>query len=144
MIHINRRGITRTVWLVGRYAIKFPSLRPHNDGLAGLLWSICHGILANQSEATWWDNSHDPGLCPVLRSWLGGIVNIYPRCAPIVEGDEFDPPMLLFGLMLGDDKPDNYGRLGGRVVRVDYDMNYNGCPHDRSGFRNRIEQDAAA
>lgn len=36
----------------------------------------------------------------------------------------------------GDIKPDNFGWLDDRLVRLDYDMNYNGCPHDRSGFVN--------
>jgi hypothetical protein len=39
----------------------------------------------------------------------------------------------------GDDKPENYGLLYGRLVILDYDMNYNGCPHDRSGAINQLE-----
>lgn len=147
-----RHGVTRTVLLTRRYAIKLPSLRPYGDGVAGLLWSICRGILANQSEAVWW-NMAEPKmrayLCPVLRSWLGGIINVYPRCEPYeVDGAtaekmftrEFSPVELLYPHP-GDNKPDNYGWLDGRVVCLDYDMNYNGCPHDRSGARNRVEED---
>jgi hypothetical protein len=150
-----RSGITRTVILTHRYAIKVPSLRRHGDGFAGLLWSISRGILANQSETQWWRNSPAENrgtLCPVLHSWLGGIINIYPRCAlyrctpeqelmmfarewsPIIEA-EFPAP--------GDNKPDNFGWHDGRLVRIDYDMNYNGCPHDRSGFVNRAREEAA-
>ena len=139
---IVRRGITRTVWLTRRYAVKFPSLRPYGNGLTGLLWSICRGILANQAEHTWWTNSHDPALCPVLRSWLGGIVQVYPRCEPLA--DDYDGPLPEPEHLgdLRDNKPDNFGWLDGRLVRVDYDMNYNGCPHDRSGaLRNGLGND---
>jgi hypothetical protein len=142
-----RRGITRTVIVTRRRAYKLPSLRRYGDGLAGLLWSVCRGILANQSEATWWRNSCDGSLCPVLHSWLGGVVNVYPRCEPWVPTaaqdrlmrDRLWVPVVSRWPAPGDDKADNFGVLGGRVVRVDYDMNYNGCPHDRSGFRNAAE-----
>lgn len=151
-----RRGITRTVFLTRRYAIKLPSLRSYGDGLTGLLWSICRGILANQGEAEWWRNSGPEDrrhLCPVLRSWLGGAINIYPRCQPYLgvdgwNGDEHRwerPPELAdAGFLPGDLKPANLGWLDGRVVVLDYDMNWNGCPHDRSGLRNRLAEKASA
>lgn len=147
-----RRGITRTVILTRRHAIKFPSLRPYHEGLRGLLWSVCRGILANQSEADWWRHSpveQKQFLCPVRHSWLGGIINIYPRCYPFEVDRKVEQAMFertyrpLPGLhpRPSDNKPDNYGWLGSQLVMLDYDMNYNGCPHDRSGFRNRLEED---
>lgn len=72
-----RRGITRTVLLAGRWAIKVPSHRAHGDGIRGVLWSITRGIQANFSEAEW---STSPGVCPVRWS-IAGLVNVYPRCA---------------------------------------------------------------
>lgn len=145
-----RRGVTRTVLLARGYAIKLPSLRAYGDGFSGLLWSICRGILANQSEAQWWKHSSADQknyMCPVLWS-MAGIVNIYPRCEPFLPSPEqelamfdrtwFPTPM---SPRPGDNKPANYGILNGRVVCLDYDMNYNGCPHDRSGFLNRKAQD---
>lgn len=151
---VNKRGITRTVFLTRRYAVKVPSLRRYGDGLAGMLWSICRGVLANQSEAEWWRNS-PPGnrasLCPVLRSWFGGVINVYPRCVPYVATVEQE--MAMFAREWcpiereypapGDNKPSNFGVLDGRIVRVDYDMNYNGCPHDRSGFANHVREEVA-
>lgn len=147
-----RRGITRTVILAGRHAVKVPSMRRYGNGLAGLLWSVCRGILANQSEAEWWRNAPPATravLCPVRWSLLGGLVNIYPRCGPYVPPPEHAAAMrdrqwrpVELDPSPGDDKPDNYGWLsdpaGRRVVRIDYDMNYNGCPHDRSGARNAL------
>lgn len=145
-----RRGITRTVILTRRHAIKVPSLRSHGDGLTGLLWSVCRGVLANQAEAQWWRHAvpdQRPFLCPVLRTWIGGVINVYPRCAPMrvprgvalaMLRREFRPlPMLM--PQPGDNKPDNYGWLGERLVVLDYDLNYNGCPHDRSGALNTLE-----
>lgn len=127
-----------------RYAVKLPSLRRYGSGLTGLLWSICRGILANQSEAEWWRNASPEQrrlLCPVLRSWLGGVINIYPRCEPFVVTEAVElsmfrreyRPLPELEPQPGDVKPDNYGWLRGRLVCLDYDMNYSGCPHDRSG-----------
>lgn len=145
-----RRGITRTVILTPRYAIKMPSLRSYHNGLAGLWWSISRGVLANIGEAEWWHNAvpeQRQYLCPVLHSWLGGIINIYPRCAPYEVDYETQErmfqrdwlPIPELDPQPGDTKADNYGWLNGRLVVLDYDMNYNGCPHDRSGARNRVD-----
>jgi hypothetical protein len=137
-----RRGITRTVFITKRYAIKIPSLRSYGNGFAGILWSMCRGILANQSEAEWWRHSHDPAMCPVLHSFFGGIVNVYPRCEPFtcteeqelaMHSGEWIPVTTKFGRLPGDNKPENFGILDDTVVLLDYDMNWNGCPHDRSG-----------
>lgn len=137
-----RRGITRTVLVTKRYAIKLPSLRPYGEGLAGVLWSFSRGVLANQSERTWWENEtpeNKAKLCPVLRSHLGGIVQVYPRCEPLPvdEQGEYDGDLPILVPNPGDDKPGNFGLLAGRIVRIDYDMSFNGCPHDRSGARQR-------
>lgn len=137
---IVRRGITRTVVLTRRYAIKLPSLRSYGQGLEGRLWSIARGLLANQSEKEWAGYEANRGLvCPVLRSWLGGLTQVYPRCAPL-RGDEAEADLPRLDPNPGDDKPTNFGWLNGRIVRIDYDMSFNGCPHDRSGFVNRMNR----
>lgn len=125
-----RRGITRTVLLVGRWAAKFPSLRTHDAGLRGLLWSLARGVLANQSEAEWsgyeaWRHS---GYAPVRWSLFGGVINVYPRCVPVVgELTEEDYASTgIIGPM--DSKPDNVGLLNGRLVWLDYDQNWNDVP----------------
>jgi len=121
-----RRGVTRTVLLVGPWAIKVPSLCSHNTGIRGVAWSLARGLSANLSEAEW---SGQPGLCPVRWS-LAGIVNVYPRCEPASEeltedvyeavGFPYTGPM--------DKKPANLGWLNGKLVWVDYDMNWNDRP----------------
>lgn len=77
------RGVTRTVLLVGRWAINLP--RATRSG-HGVLWSLAHGVLANLSERHWsgWD-----GVCPVRWS-LAGLVNVYPRCQPAALPPGFD------------------------------------------------------
>ncbi len=115
-----RHGICRTVLLVGPYAVKVPSLRGHAaGGVRGRLEGFCRGILANLSEATW--SSFEPfagRIAPVRFSLLGGLVQVYPRCEPAPEDAELfrlDPDP-------GDVKPDNFGLLDGRLVRVDFEM----------------------
>lgn len=138
---IIRRGITRTVILTPRYAIKLPSLRAHGDGLAGLLWSLCRGILASQSEIEWHSyKDQEKVLCPVLWHGLGGMILVMPRCAPLpVDSEgEYDGELPVLNPNPGDNKPENYGLLDGRIVRTDYDMSFNACPHERGGALNRL------
>lgn len=150
-------GLTRTVILTGSYAIKVPRLWSWNGGIKGALWSLARGVLANQGEADWWKWVHDGGghdadkFCPVLASHLGGLINIYPRCEPYEVGPELEEAMfegtfrpLDIVPQPSDCKPDNYGWLTEdgetRLVVTDYDMTFNGCPHDMSGARNRLFQ----
>lgn len=105
-------GITRTVLLIGRYAIKMPTLR---YGLDAWAW----GIVSNISEREWQNYEDWQGkVVPVLRSWLGGLIQVYPRC------ERFDPSSMQYpqfsNFAPGDQKPDNYGVLNGSVVCVDY------------------------
>lgn len=125
-LHI-RRGITRTVLITRRYAIKVPSLRGGTSpGIRGRLQSLAWGLLANQSEHMWHDYEPWAGkVAPVLHSWLGGMVNVYPRCQPLDDGDspgQYEVALPALDPSPGDIKPDNYGRLGCRIVRIDYDM----------------------
>jgi hypothetical protein len=121
-VKIVRTGITRTVFLAGRYAIKVPSMRGLCERtMAGRLASMARGILANQRERQWHSYEGWDGLvAPVLHSWLGGLVQVYPRCEPLPDGFEGALPEL--DPNPGDIKPDNYGLLNGRIVRIDYDM----------------------
>lgn len=82
------------------------------------------GLLANMSERdTWRYNSgeYDDGkarlLCPVIWCSWGGWVLIMKRAEPMPEHYSYATNMAYFP---GDDKPDNYGLLDGRVVKIDY------------------------
>lgn len=123
-MEIIRTGVTRTVIVVGRWAVKVPTgrgvgVRPRT--MRGRLAGVCRGVLANQAEHTW--HSYQPWVgrvAPVLHSWLAGLVQVYPRCELLADGDRGPLPRL--DPCPGDVKPDNYGRWRGRVVRLDYDM----------------------
>jgi hypothetical protein len=119
---IVRTGVTRTVLLVGRYAVKVPTLRGvHPGGFRGRLAGVARGLLANLSEHTWSRYGPWAGkVAPVLWSGLGGFVQVYPRCEPLAGGDRGPLPQL--DPCPGDVKPDNFGWLGRRVVRLDYTM----------------------
>ncbi len=123
-----RHGISRTVLLTRRWAIKVPSGRGGSIGGArGRLQSLAWGVLANQSEYQWYAFEGWAGqVAPVLRSWLWGLVQVYPRCDPLPVDDrgEYmgDDPLPVLEPDPGDHKLDNYGLLDGRVVRLDYDM----------------------
>lgn len=112
------------MFLTRRYAIKVPSWRgqaPHGATFRGRLASFARGVLANQSEQVWHDFGPWSGqVAPVLRSWLGGIVQVYPRCAPLPAGYRGQLPQLQ--PCPGDLKAANCGVLDGRIVLVDYDM----------------------
>lgn len=156
------RGLTRTVILTPRYAIKIPRLCGWGRGLTDIWWTLARGVLANQGEADWWKWVHDGDghdgdkFCPVLASHLGGLINIYPRCAPYEVSPETEEAMFERDFRPldivphpSDCQPANYGWLpdptaadGRRLVVIDYDMTFNGCPHDLSGARNRLFQDA--
>lgn len=124
-----RYGICRTVFLVGRWAVKVPRLRGGDDGDRRLSWNISRAVQANLSERQW---SEVEGVAPVLHSWLGGLIGVYPRCEPWT-GEE-DPPYDEIGVswLPRDRKPQNVGFLDGQVVWLDYDGSWNGCPHERN------------
>lgn len=121
-----RYGIARTVFLIGRWAVKVPRLRQSSNPM----WTIPRALLANQSERDW---SGVTGVCPVLHSWLGGLINIYPR-AESWPDDSPDPDYDQIGeaWLPRDRKRSNVGLLNGEPVWLDYDGSWNGCPHSRN------------
>lgn len=112
-----RFGCSRTVYLVGRWAIKTPSaqygltkflLGWHSNRMEANRWSWCTGTISEEA------------LCPVLGSYLLGLVLVMTRA------DEVDYEELLPGELRelerhgGDVHSGNVGRLDGRLVLVDY------------------------
>jgi hypothetical protein len=111
------RGISRTVLLAGRYAIKVPSA---HHGWRNFLY----GLLGNMQERAF-SEIGSPLLCPVLFSVPGGWLNVMPRCRVMteVEFQNFD----YFGFVKqkewyvpAERKSDSFGWLRGRVVAIDY------------------------
>lgn len=136
-MRVLRTGVTRTVVLIGRWAVKVPAFRPigTHRGLRARIGCFAQGYLSNLSEATWSGYGPWQGMvAPVLRSCLFGAVQVYPRCDPLDESEwsygrasvgwhyHGRVPLPTLDPDPGDFKPDNFGWLGCRIVRVDYDM----------------------
>ena len=126
IVRVVQTGITRTVILTKNHAVKVPSFRGGSaGGIRGRLQSFAWGFLANLNEHRWhkfegWQGA----VAPVLHSWLGGLIQVYPRCQPLPldEHGTHRGELPVLDPDPGDPKPDNYGILAGRVVRIDYDM----------------------
>lgn len=113
---INRRGASRTVFLVGRWAIKVPTPR--------VAWRhFLLGWLGNLNELGWWRGGRDPRLCPVVASFVGGLVIVMQRATPICSrrgcpDDAHDLPR--WNDLPCERKLDSFGYVDGRIVAVDY------------------------
>lgn len=105
-----RQGVTRTVLLIGPYALKFP---------LGKSWRMSlYGLLSNMQEATW-ARRRLPILCPVVWSVPGGWLVVMRRAEPYPR-DRPLPEALFEHYPWMDLKHENFGLLNGQVVVVDY------------------------
>ena len=116
-------GHSRTVFLVGRYAIKVP--------VVCYGWrAFLRGLLANLSEAEWarWTDAARVRLCPVVTALPGGFALVMRRARPLSEAEFGALDVEAFLCYAGDPlyrlpveaKADSFGMLDGRVVAVDY------------------------
>lgn len=109
-------GISRTVFLVGRYAIKVPCGR---YGWAKWL----RGLLANMQERSFGRAGYE-GFCPVLFADPLGFVVVMRRADPLdreLSDAEFEAFVNRDGYILPvENKSDSFGYLDGQVVAVDY------------------------
>lgn len=105
------RGASRTVLLVGRWAVKIPRLR------AGWRALLC-GLLSNMAERDRWRAGPRDGLCPVLWALPGGLCVVMPRVEMAGAAQEG-----LAHLTGYDHKASSYGYHRGELVAVDYHGN---------------------
>ena len=114
---ICRNGVSRTVFLAGKYAIKIPSCREYRMFL--------HGLLANMQEVVF-SKTGWPELCPICFYLPLGLMVIMPRCEPMLDKDfqNFDYEKFTvhddYTLTYIENKPDSFGILNGKVVAIDY------------------------
>lgn len=101
-----KKGSTRQVLFIGKYAIKFP--------LCESWETFIQGILHNINEKRW---SVLPKFCPVLFSF-GGLFNIMPKCDEITE-QEFNKIKMDDYLCIPENKRSSFGKLNGKIVAVD-------------------------
>ena len=113
---IARRGTTRTVFLVGRWAFKVPT---------GRSWRLfLSGLLANMQEAEF-SSTGWPELCPVRFALPGGFLVVMPRAVTLTEPMAEDAYERLTQrpdyVVPAENKPCSWGHLpDGRLVAVDY------------------------
>ena len=106
------RGVTRTAYRVGRWAVKVP-----NRG-----WLV-RGYLANQSE--WRHRDRADVNAPVFH--LLGLVAVYPLAETMDRGhsDHFEatvtPVLVHLGYSQEEAKPSSWGRVGDRWLVIDFD-----------------------
>lgn len=114
------KGTSRSVLLIGKYALKFPRC---------LSWkAFVMGMLANINEAQWKNAPNDWHLCPLLYSNKFGLLNIMPRCKSIKHRGLYAVELARLSAItplskswyVYDAKPRNFGMLNGRMVKLDY------------------------
>lgn len=105
------RGTTRIVFVGKKYVYKIPT--PFS-------WkSFLLGLLGNMDERLW--SGYSEKLCPVVFSLWGGWFAVMKRTEPLVPS-EYDYRLFekeFAGLPL-DNKIENFGKLGERIVLIDY------------------------
>lgn len=125
-----RKGTARRVILIGhRYAVKIARLRLRNAWHYRRWRETLEGLNANRHEREKWKASRDVRLCPILFSDTLGIIVVMPYARALTD-EEFEKLEVeyivershIFGKAHhGDFKRENYGMLGDRVVKVDYE-----------------------
>lgn len=111
-------GCTRSVLLIGKYAIKIPRL---NYG-----WQLfLKGLLANMQEVHF-STMKDERMAPVIFSIPGGFLLVMPRCKAISKYDFLKVLNISYfhGLepfkVPVENKIDSFGWLNNKIVALDY------------------------
>lgn len=114
------KGTTRTVFLIGNYAIKIARFWSEFNKRK---WkTFLKGLLANIDEHYWWNLPHKKELlCPVLYKSPLGLILIMKRTHKLRQ-DEYNRikfTELYKGLPL-DNQISNFGKLNNKIVLIDY------------------------
>jgi hypothetical protein len=108
-----KKGSNRVVWLVGRWALKFPRI----VSWRGLLFALIN----NQVEV----ERQGPGYCPVVFWIPGGWLTVQARAEPLTdeEWEAFDAlGFIQQNKLQGVEyyKRCSFGVVQGNIVAVDY------------------------
>ena len=118
---LKRNGVTRLVFIFKNIVIKIPNFTCQWDHfLLGIIANI------NENRCYKW-HEHNDILCPVKWiSWLGFIL-IMKRADTdrhlkevYEDGLKFNYSSWVNCGLGGDDKPDNYGYVNDKLVKIDY------------------------
>lgn len=122
MVKICKIGVTRTVILVGKYAIKLPCLHQNYE-------MFIEGIRANMAEGRFVNFSSDAPLAKTFYSNRFGLLNIQERVRPVRNKRLFIPELCVLcakgflpeDFYRNDPKPENFGYNSKNVlVKIDY------------------------
>lgn len=108
-----RRGMSRTVLLIGPWAVKIPSAR-HGARLFVL------GLLGNLNEAERWRLSHHPQLAPVVLCGPLGLWLVMRRYRQVLRRRLTPAERATLPFLGLDNNGANVARAAGRLVLVDY------------------------
>ena len=108
-------GVYRRVFLIGRFAVKLPRLRHFLGGLCSNRWE-------REMWRTWQPVFGWGTLCPVLFADPAGFMVVMPRAEQPVDAADVAALPDAYPGTTAELKPDDYGRLRGRVVAVDYGL----------------------
>jgi len=110
-----KRGMTREVFLIGKYAFKIPSFRSYKLFLLG--------ILGNMQEHQFYSIMKDERMCPVLFASPLKLLIIMPRCIESnlsqKELTKMSETNYWFSVPV-EFKPCSFGYYKGKLVAVDY------------------------
>lgn len=104
-------GVTRSVLLIGPYALKFPSVR-YGWG------KFLQGLLSNMCERQFKPLAAKYRLAPIVFGVPGGWLTVQRRCESLTD-DEWEQIGDWNGMDC-DFKRENFGTLEGHVVLLDY------------------------
>jgi len=132
-----KKGTTRIVFLIGKYAIKFP--RIHHKYPGHRYKMFLRGLLANIDENFWWKSTYKRDkLCPVKFKSPLGFFLVMDRAIPLKESEynkeQFEKDF--FGLPL-DNKIVNFGKIDNRIVLIDYADSRYMCSDCSMCFKNK-------
>ncbi len=107
-----KRGITREVLLIGRFAFKLPSIRSW--------WMFLEGLQCNMNE---YSRQNDSKMfCPVRFRIPGGFLIVMPRAEETTITDEEYSNFRTLNEMHScvEHKDCSFGILKGKLIAVDY------------------------
>jgi len=109
-----KRGMTREVFLIGRYAFKIPSFRSYRLFLRGILGNI------QEKE---FSTMKDDRMCPVIFSTPLKFLIVMPRCTESnlskKEAVKLSKSKEWFSVPV-EGKPCSFGYYKGKLVAIDY------------------------
>jgi hypothetical protein len=110
------RGVFRRVLLIGPWAVKLPRWRNFSKGLRCNRWE-------REMWQVWQPHFNWTYLCPVLLADPAGLIVVMPRASQPVSDNEAEAAADDAHPSVNcESKAADHGRLGDRVVALDYGL----------------------